>query len=442
MPRFSRDLAHTLLAQGPVLVFGVATSVLTARALGPDARGVWALCFLIAQTAVVAAELNLGQSLVFHVGRRGLAPGRALGALLPLLALLCVCVFAGIRWLEAPLLATFAELRPEALRLAGGLAPLLLANSVLTEFFRALDRLDLFNLCRNLEPGSRLAALALAFAFGAGLEPALLAAVVAEAVILPVQLALAARLARPTLRGAAGAVGGLLAYGARVQGAVALGHVDQRLAGFIVAYFTATADLAFYAIAEGLVLAVLAVPTLVGNVLQPKIARQSDADAARMTAATCRSTLFLALALCLAIAAAVRPLVELLYGAAYLPSVAVVLALLPVAVARSGLRILSRYLLVANRVRILAAASGVALALHAALLLALVPGQGIVGAALATSLGHAAQLALVVAAFRRLTGVPLRQLLVVDRSDLLRLARGGREALALRALWPAGGGRR
>ena len=107
--------------------------------------------------------------------------------------------------------------------------------------------------------------------------------------------------------------------------------------------------------------------------------------------------------------------------AAYLPSAGVVVALLPVAVARAGVRILSRYLLVANRVRVLAVASAATVVLHAALLLALVPWLGIV-----------------VAAFRRLAPVPLREVLLVDRADLGRLLRAGREALSLRALRPAG----
>lgn len=41
---------------------------------------------------------------------------------------------------------------------------------------------------------------------------------------------------------------------------MALGHVDQRLSGFTVVYYAAAADLAFYAVAEGLVTAVLASP--------------------------------------------------------------------------------------------------------------------------------------------------------------------------------------
>jgi len=438
MPWFTRDVVRTLLAQGPVLAFGLATSVLTARALGPEARGLWALCFMIANSAVFAASLHVGQALVFYVGRRGLAPGRALGALLLLVGALGAAVGAGLWLLEAPLLALFDELRPEALRLASLLAPLMLANASMTEFFRALDRLALFNLCRTLEPASRLVALALAFALGAGLEGALLAAAAAEAAILPVQIAIALRLARPELAGGARAAGPILAYGARVQVAMALGHVDQRLSGFIVAYYAAASELAFYSIAEGLVTSVLAIPTLVGSVLQPKIARQGDVEAARMTAATCRSSLFVSLALCAGIALAIRPLVRGLYGAAYLPSAGVVVALLPVAVARAGVRILSRYLLVTNRVRVLAVASAATVGLHAALLLALVPWLGIVGAALATSGSYAVQLALVVAAFRRLAPVPLREVLLVDRADLGRLVRAGREALSLRALRPAG----
>jgi hypothetical protein len=60
-----------------------------------------------------------------------------------------------------------------------------------------------------------------------------------------------------------------------------------------------------------------------------------------------------------------------------------------------------------------------------------------VGAALATSASYAAQMALVVVAFRRLAEVPLRELLLVDRRDLARLARVGLDALSQASRPPA-----
>jgi O-antigen/teichoic acid export membrane protein len=439
MAWFTRDVTRTLMAQGPVLAFGLAASILTARVLGPTDRGIYALCFMIASTAVFFGTLHMGQSLAYHIGRRGLSAERTLSAALLLTMLLGVAVFAVLR-LAAPLLLRFFEhLRPDALELITIAAPLMLANGILTQFFRAMDRIDRFNLCRIVGPGIRLAALAVAFALGGRLLEALRAVIVAELLLLPLQLGLLRLLARPRFRESPGDAASLARFGARLEGAAAIGQIDLRLAGFMVAIYCSAADIGYYAIAEGIVTYVLAVPTLVGNVLLPKIARDDDRKAARMTAATCRSTVFLTVAVSALIAALSRPLVLALYGAEYLPSALTIAVLLPMAIGRSGVRILAAYIIVADRVRILALANTAALVVNAPLLLLLVPTHGILGAAAAASAAHLLYLLIVAAAFGRLTGMPLRAVLLVERTDLTRMWQAGLDAVSLRALRPSGG---
>lgn len=440
MAWFTRDVTRTLMAQGPVVAFGLIASVLTARVLGPEARGEYALCFMIVNTTVFFAQLHLGQSVVYHIGRHRLSASPALGATLALVVVIGGLVLAGLHAASPWLLKEFSGLTLEPLSVIALAAPLMLANSVLTDFFRGIDRLDLFNACRLLTPVLRVIGLASAFLLGGDLLEALYAILIVEIVILPVQLILLLRLVKPRFERLASISTSFLDFGARMVGASAIGQVDHRVSGFIVAYYLASDQLAFFNIAEGLVSNLMALPTLVGDVLLPKIARQGEAEAARMTAATCRSTLFVTALVSLVIAVLSHLIVIGLYGAEYQPAALVVVALLPVAVGRAGVRILSRYVMVINRLRVLVYANAITLTVHVLLLLVLVPSGGIVGAAIATSITYALRFVIVCGAFRSLSGLGLRETLIVDREDLARLVRAGLDAVTLRALRASDGG--
>ena len=286
----------------------------------------------------------------------------------------------------------------------------------------------------SLNPGIRIAALAAAFATGGRLDEALLAVIVGEVAFLAISLAILLARTRPVFDGTPAIAGSLLKFGARLEGAAIIGQVDLRIAGFIVAYFAAADQLAFYAIAEGLVFYVVTIPTLVGQVLLPKIAREDAEVAADMTAAACRSTLFVTSGMLLVLGAVSHPLLGLLYGEEYLPAAMILVVLLPVALGRSGLRILGRYIIVSNHLYWIGAANAASLAAHVALLVHWVPTYGVIGAAAATSVSVMLRFAILVAAFRRLTDVGLLEILLVRGDDITRIWRAGLDILSLRAL--------
>jgi O-antigen/teichoic acid export membrane protein len=442
MAWFTRDVTRTLMAEGPVLLFGLAGSILTARVLGPDDRGVYALCITVAQTAGFLGALQIGQAMTWAMGRSDVEPEQAAGAGLPLGLLLGAAVFGALLALEPWLLTVFDLLSPTTLRLSAALAAFLVFNTIALEFFRAADDLDRYNVCRMLNPTIRVTALAVAFAGGGRLEAALVAVTSGEALLLAVAGAMLARRWRPSLRGFGAVAGSLLRFGARLQAAAIVGLVDVRIATFIVAAWVAADQLAFFAVAEGLVLYVVMIPTLVGYVLLPKIARADDAVAADMTAAACRSTLFVTTGALVVLAAASHPLIELLYGADYGPSALILVILLPVALGRAGNRILGRYVIVSNRLYWMGIANTLSLAVHVGLLLLWVPGHGAAGAAAATSSSVMLRFAILVLAFRRLSGAGLAETLWVRGDDVARIWRAGMDIVSLRALRrpDAGGG--
>ncbi|MCH7709162.1 MAG: oligosaccharide flippase family protein [Myxococcales bacterium] len=434
MAWFTRDVTRTLMAEGPVLLFGLAGSILTARLLGPDARGVYALCFMLAQSAAFVGTLHLGPAMTYVIGRGGLSPARVMGAGLPLAGLLGLLVYGVLSIGEPLLLQAFEALSETTTGRAAVLAAFMLINGVVLEFFRAADDLDRYNVCRMLNPGIRIAALVTAFATGGRLDEALLAVIVGEVACLAIALAILLARTRPVFDGTPAIAVSLLKFGARLEGAAIIGQVDLRIAGFIVAYFAAADQLAFYAIAEGLVFYVVTIPTLVGHVLLPKIAREGAEVAADMTAAACRSTLFVTSGMLLVLGAASQPLLRLLYGEEYLPAAMILVVLLPVALGRSGLRILGRYIIVSNQLYWIGVANTVSLAAHVALLFLWVPTYGVIGAAAATSVSVMLRFAILIEAFRRLSDIGLLEILLVRGTDITRIWRAGLDILSLRAL--------
>ena len=74
MASFLRSSSLTLLSTVGVTLSGLVTSVLTARLLGPEGRGVLAAVVLIATLAARAAQLGLGSATVYFTKSSRQAP--------------------------------------------------------------------------------------------------------------------------------------------------------------------------------------------------------------------------------------------------------------------------------------------------------------------------------------------------------------------------------
>lgn len=418
MARFGADLIRTLGSTGVIMLLGTLISVVTARGLSADDRGLYSLAFMIARTSTWFAGLQLAQSQIFHIGRRGISPERVLGGSLPLLGLLSAALW-GLLHLAAPwLLTTFDGLEPEVLQIATAGAPVLLLGATLPQLFRAMDRLDEYNLIRPISPLLQLAGLGWAWSQDGSVADFAMALVVSTATFVAVVLGLILRAVRPTFRGFHEVGLSLAGYGARLEAATAIGATEVRAAVFVVAYFLPVDQIAFWAIGKGLGDQLTALPSVVSSVLHPKIAGKANREAAQMTAAACRGTIVLVGALAVVVGLASRGLVWVMYGDAYLDAALVLSLLLPYALARSVGRVLSRYFVINDYLRFLGFLNTGTFVVNVGLLVLLVPQWGIVGAAIATSSAHALRAVLSVIAFRRLTELSYRRFLIATRDDI------------------------
>ena len=130
------------------------------------------------------------------------------------------------------------------------------------------------------------------------------------------------------------------------------------------------------------------------------------------------------------LAVVVLPLLRLLYGPAFVDAAVPVWLLLPGVVALGAGGVLASHIAGLGRPGLNLISSSVGLIVTLGLDLLLIPLAGMAGAALASTAAYASVAGLTAWFFSRSTGVPIADVVVVERSDLTRLASRIRATIA------------
>ena len=397
------NLLGQAAGRGIYLLAGFSAFVMVAKVAGPDALGRYGIALAAVAVAVIAADF--GTTLTF-AARIGACPAEARDAELAeiLSARLIVGAGTGIVLLCAlPLLP--AATRP-ALALAALTMPLVAA--------RFLDAL--FQVCGR--PGwsaypslSNAAVLVLGtgLALRLGAPEAVLSvvAVAAGASYGAVGLALAARLL--PLRPAALRAG--LAYLRRAAGvgiSNALGTLNARIGLTMLAAFGGAADVGLFTAGYRFFELGVAVAITLATPMVPIFGRAAASGGlpAQVRLAL-RWLLTAAGPGCVAAWVLADPVVRLLFGPEYGPSVPVLRIAAPMAAAMIVATVLFAALIALGRTGFAVLSGATGCAVNAAACLLLIPAAGATGAALAALAAEVAMLGVVAAVFTRAAGPPV-----------------------------------
>lgn len=438
MSRFIRGVSVTLAARVASLFIGIASAVIIARALGPAGKGEYALIVLIPALFQLAGGLGLDQAMVYLVARRRdesraiaftvLATSVGLGILLlgayaVLTAIPPYSSYLGIVRVEAALIWLLILL-----------LPVTLATQSLTAAILALERYRDYNVATIVVPAANLALL---LALVVLLDLGVAGAVVALGCASVIGLGWAAWLffsAAPagSIRWAPGIVRQAFAFGSRAQVGNLAWFIHYRADMFLVAYFAGPVALGFYAAAVGLAEKLYLAPSAIGTVLFPRVAAGDPAQARRLTPQASRHTLFLTVCLSVILAALARPVVQILYGSEFLPSVTPLWLLLPGVVSLAVGRVVSADLSGRGLPGVVARANVSMAVLNIALNLWWIPIWGLAGAASATSVSYTAAVFVLAQRYRRASGASWGELLVFRPADWAELTSALRAGLRRR----------
>ena len=429
--KLAADVTGTFGTRLITVGFALVTGIVTARALGPENRGIFALVSMFPASLVTLAKLGQGISAVYFI-RRENEDVRAVASNLVLIAVLTAVVLIALTLLlHTLLLRTILNGVPLwALLSTLPLLPTLLLESHLYGVLQATDRFRVYN--------TRL--LAEAIITMVGMITALLvlkldlpgALAVAVGVRLCMTLWVVWTIHRESplsLRFDRALFQRMIRYGLKSHVQTIATHFHFKADIYLVAYFLAPAQVAFYSIAARLAEHLLWFPQALGMALFPRLAGSGIEDAHRLTAAAVRQTLVASAVPAIVLALVSPYLVTAWYGADYAPAVG------PLRWVCVGIVMMSLYVLLTrnftsrNRQGVNIFAAYLALGGNLLLNLVMIPRYGIVGAAMATAASYSAATLLLIVMFLRESGLSLSDVLVIKRDDVVKWRR-----LAL-ALW-------
>jgi O-antigen/teichoic acid export membrane protein len=400
----------TYVFAGLTLVANLVSGIVSARALGPDGRGVTVALSAVAQLAGFLFAMGVAQSLSYFIARRPQDGPRLFTTwvlmLLPLTAaaivvaeLLLTTIFAvdGEQAIDAGRWFLFTIIVVVGLELNFGL--LLGAHDFL--FYNAL---------RLAQPALAAASFVVLWWLDAlTVVSSLIAATAGTALVLAVGMARAVRkvgVGPPDLRL------GLhtLWYGVRGQGVTLAANVNARLDLVMLPAFVAAAGVGLYSVATNVSLSVYQFASTFAGLVLPAAARDPGRGPLKVIGAL-YLTLAIAGILAIALALVARPLLGAVYGDDFRDAAEPLRLILPGAVLFAASSIVGAGLYAAGKpfTATLAQLAGVVVTV-AGLAIFLRSG-GITAAAIVSSASYATVFLATLVAYKRVTGLPWRALL-------------------------------
>lgn len=402
--------AQTVVTQCVVVLFNVATGVLTARLLGPEGRGIFAAVTMWPQFLASVALAGLPVALTYFLRREPDHAGPILGASF-LLSLLfgLLAILAGVLAIPATMNGRYAADVVLFAQVFSALTSLNILSMLSKQGFSALGRIRSFNLLSWADPALYLLLL-LAVAATTVLTPEFAALCIALETALVVTWSLRRLFyyRRPSLAGVRTWMPRVLSYTARASGAGVLASLASNLDRLVLLAFISPHDFGLYVVAFSLSRLLMVLQTGVGAVVLPAMVGAGEA-----AAKTLHDRMLVAMFLVVAVAIGgcsllAEPLLLILYGQEF-TGAGLLMTILVIEAAFSCLcQVTAQLFLALGRPSYVSVAQGISFAVTAAGLLLLTPVLGALGAALAITAGTVLRFVLLLAAVPLQLRLPLR----------------------------------
>ena len=427
MSQLAKDSAITIVSRIIFIALAFLTNIIVARQLGPTRQGTYQVVILILNTTNMFFLFGLGSANIF-LGARQPAQlpfmvGNSLMAAFVLGVLALALTEGFLFWAPVQGYMTENGVPMALMRSVLWTLPVLLLWSFLREIIHATGRITLYNLLSLLQA---LIQLSLVIALFTIRQDKLQSAVYAwitsyVALTVPtVYLALKAvdfqiGLNWPVFKQS-------LSFGLRNHVAVVTQFLNYRLDIFLIGIFLAPAFIGFYGIATLYAERVGEIPSSIRTALMYHAAND-EASAATITARVTRVISSLVGLFSVFMIFVSYPFIYFVYGEAYLPVVPALILLLPGVWALSIGKLLAVYLASENRPEIGAYTSLAVLIVTVVLDIVLIPTMGIAGAAIASSISYGVFSIIIAYVFMQMSHLPLKEILIIQRQDLMYLAR-------------------
>lgn len=408
-----------------------ATSVIVARTLGVEGKGLYALVLLVNTLLILFLDPGLSSAITYLVASRQYQPGElfffALWASILLsvvggsLFYLCHITFLAENFL--------AGLQPIYIQLILILLPINLLTSYLSGMLLGLQKIFIFNLIGVFRVGATLIFQILSALQKGGVLGALLAYVVANFFTLLLALWAQRKAIRLSTAGQKLILTSSLSYGFKNYFANLTQFFNYRLDTFIVNFFGGSTNVGLYSTGVATAELLWYMPNAVSGALFPKSASLEKEHSSRLTSQACRQTLIILIPFSLVFALLGSRAIPLIYGTAFQASVIPFLLLLPGIVGLAIGKIIFANLSGSGKPQYATFSAVFALGSTILLDVLLIPAIGIKGAAIASSLSYLLIAFLAIYWFYKETNTRWSELIIPQVADFHFLIQFGRDVI-------------
>lgn len=412
----------TLLFIASVITFAgqFATSVVVARTLGPEFKGIYNLTLLSSGLVIIVSNLGLNGAISYFTASKKYSSKQLF--LLAIIAGLSLSIVGGALFFlayDSLLAKNILEGSDRTLILWVMLGlPLSLVTSFLSSLLLGQQRMIAYNSVIILRVITNLGLQIISSLTSGGVEGAVLSWLSANGVSLFLALWLLRRDVNVRTYQSTGLVPAALSYGGKSYAGNLLTFFNYRLDSFLVNFYRGASAVGQYTTSVTMAELLWYFPNAVSAALFPKVSSLDEATANRVTPQACRQTLLL---VCLgAIAFSLVggwALVEF-YGEAYRPAVAPFLWLLPGMIGVTIAKIISADLSGRGKPQYAAFTAGITVVLTVIFDLLLIPAYSIAGAGVASSIAYIASGCLAVFWYCHETGATPQSLLIPRMEDM------------------------
>ena len=427
MSKFLRDSSITIGSQILRLAFGLVTSIIIARILGPEGRGVYALCILFPFIIVTFANLGIVPATAYLLASRRFPPRQVLGGNILLSAVLSMIGMAAGYFV----VFRFGSLLFPSIDTGFLLFSLLLIPAHI--FFRHIQAVPLglqnfryFNLAAVVSSILFLVMTVTALVF---LRMNIWGALTANMMAWLISSILIYRWTGRLTGGATFRENGpylraALKYGIQVHLGNLFIFLSYRVDLLLINLYLDPLAVGYYSIGVVMVEQIWLVSSAVSLVLFPRVAAESDGKQNNeLTPVVARAVFLITMAASIILYAASDWLVTILYSDRYLPAARPLQILLPGIIALSVYRVIANDIAARGRPILNTYTALGALAVNIVLNLIWIPIYGISGAAAASTVSYGCTLIVGLILYSRISGNPWTSVLIPRREDWSRYGR-------------------
>lgn len=419
MSQFVNYSINTVFTQFLSFAISIASSVIAARVLGPDGKGLYTLALMIPILSVTFGRMGIGHAANY------IAPKVSTADLIPHVGMLSVVlafltVFIALPttyWLKD---IFFKDLDQSLIFWVTLTIPLYMFQNHLASLVQALYEIRFRNLILVIQSLANLILLVILVVIAnlsiAGAIIASISAVLIGVLLSSVFLLKKVRMDQTRLN--LGLIGDLFKYGFKTHIGNILKDLSYRLDILIIGYFLPASSVGFYVAAVNIAEIVWKIPDAIGTVLLPRVAKIGADSARELTPAVSRIVFIMVsfMAVCLAIFS--REIIVLFFGLEFLPSHTALLFLLPGMISLTIWKIIATDLIAEGYPAEYSLTAMVSLIASIILDLWLIPRFGVDGAALACSAAYILATLAIVFIYTQFTRLSFIRLFVPTGTDI------------------------